>query len=148
MLAGQDPTGWYDQVAALVVAAGFTLQRKDCSPANGTTNFTTRQVTVRPDLSPAHAVKTLTHVPLGHVLLHEDTERTLMDRARTEVEAESIAYLVCATLGIDTEDYSFPYLARWSQGDIDLIRATAERPISCARRILTELGLAVTDPAA
>ena len=71
-----------------------------------------------------------------------------MDRARTEVEAESIAYLVCATLGIDTEDYSFPYLARWSHGDTELMQATAERAISCARRILTDLGVAVADRAA
>ena len=147
MLTGQDPTGWYDQVAALVVAAGFTLQRQDCSPANGTTNFTTRQVTVHPDLSPAQAVKTLTH-EVGHVLLHDDTERTVTDRARTEVEAESVAYLVCATLGIDSDDYSFPYLARWSHGDVELIRATAERAMSCARRILTDLGMAVTNRAA
>lgn len=148
LLAGQDNAGWYDQLAALVATAGFTLGRKDCAPANGTTNFTTRQVTIRPDLSPAQAVKTLTHVPLGHVLLHDDTERNLVDRARVEVEAESTAYLVCATLGIATDDYSFPYLARWSQGDTELIQATAERAISCARRILTDLGLAVTNRAA
>ena len=86
--------------------------------------------------------------PVDHVLLHDDGERTALDRARVEVEAESTAYLVCATLGIDTDDYSFPYLARWSQGDTELIQATAERAISCARRILTDLGLAVTDRAA
>ncbi|MFN0026962.1 MAG: ArdC-like ssDNA-binding domain-containing protein [Acidimicrobiales bacterium] len=147
MLTGQDPTGWYDRVASLVATAGFTLQRKDCSPANGTTNFTTRQVTVRPDLSPAGAVKTLAH-ELGHVLLHDDAERTALDRARFEVEAESVAYLVCATVGIDTDDYSFPYLARWSGGDLELIRTTAARAMGCARQILTDLGLAVADQAA
>ncbi len=47
-----------------------------------------------------------------------------------------------ATLGIDTDDYSFPYLPRWSHGDLKLIRTTAARAISCARRILTDLGLA------
>ena len=72
----------------------------------------------------------------------------MTDRARTEVEAESVAYLVCATLGIDSDDYSFPYLARWSHGDVELIRATAERAMSCARRILTDLGMAVTNRAA
>ena len=147
LLAGEDNAGWYDRLAPLVATAGFTLGRKDCAPANGTTNFTTRQVTIRPDLSPAQAVKTLTH-ELGHVLLHDDAERTALDRARMEVEAESTAYLICATLGIDTDNYSFPYLARWSQGDTELIQATAERAISCARRILTDLGLAVTNRAA
>ncbi|MFN0029838.1 MAG: ArdC-like ssDNA-binding domain-containing protein [Acidimicrobiales bacterium] len=147
MLAGQDPTGWYEQVAVLVTTSGFTVRRADCSPANGTTNFTTRQVTVRADLSPVQAVKTLTH-ELGHVLLHDDTDRTAPDRARFEVEAESVAYLVCATLGIDTDDYSFPYLARWSGSDLELIRTTAARALGCARRILTDLGLAAADQAA
>ena len=82
------------------------------------------------------------------MLLHDGAERNSVDRARAEVEAESTAYLVCATLGIDTEDYSFPYLARWSHGDLELIRATADRAMSCARRILTDLGLAVTNRAA
>ena len=144
---GRRAVRWYDQLAPLVATAGFTLWRKDCAPANGTTNFTTRQVTVRPDLSPVQGVKTFTH-ELGDVLLHDDAERTVVDRARVEVEAESTAYLVCATLGIDTDNYSFPYLARWSQGDTELIQATAERAISCARRILTDLGLTVTDRAA
>ena len=47
-----------------------------------------------------------------------------------------------ATFGIDTDDYSFLYLARWSHGDLELIRTTAARAIICARRILTDLGLA------
>ena len=85
---------------------------------------------------------------LGHVLLHDDTERTALDRARAEVEAESTAYLVCATLGIETDDYSFPYLARWAQGDLELIRTTAERAISCTRRILTDLGMTIAERAA
>ena len=29
-------------------------------------------------------------------------------------EAESVAYVVCSHYGIDTSDYSFPYLASWS----------------------------------
>lgn len=33
-----------------------------------------------------------------------------------EVEAESIAYVVCQHFGLDTSDYSFGYLAGWSSG--------------------------------
>lgn len=32
------------------------------------------------------------------------------------MEAESIAYTVCQHYGIDTSDYSFAYVASWSQG--------------------------------
>lgn len=33
-----------------------------------------------------------------------------------EVEAENVAYIVCQHYGIDTSDYSFAYVATWSQG--------------------------------
>lgn len=38
-------------------------------------------------------------------------EKTAADR---EIEAESIAFLVCAHYGIATDDYSFPYVGSWS----------------------------------
>ena len=31
-------------------------------------------------------------------------------------EAESIAYVVCQYLGLDTSDYSFAYVAGWGSG--------------------------------
>ena len=41
-----------------------------------------------------------------------------------------------SSVGIVSDDYSFTYLAHWSNGDTDLIRTTTERVITCARRIL------------
>ena len=38
------------------------------------------------------------------------------DRRTREVEAESIAYVVCQHFGVDTSDYSFGYIAGWSNG--------------------------------
>ena len=55
------------------------------------------------------------------------------------MEAESIAYLVCSAAGLDTDGYSFPYVASWSGGDVDAVRATAERCLATARRILDAL---------
>ena len=60
-------------------------------------------------------------------------------RPRMEVEAESVAYLVCAHTGIDTAQYTIPYVAHWSSGDIELVQATAERVIDTARRITDTL---------
>ncbi|MFZ2134098.1 MAG: hypothetical protein WAV19_13440, partial [Blautia wexlerae] len=48
-------------------------------------------------------------------------------------EAESIAYTVCQYFGLDTSDYSFPYIAGWSDNlkmwelrtFMDAIRRTA-----------------------
>ena len=63
----------------------------------------------------------------------------MVSRGQCEVEAESVAYLVCAQLGIDADDYSLPYVARWVDGDIELIRETAERVVAVARSILNGL---------
>lgn len=136
LLTGDAPTAAWAMLAAHITDAGFSLERGDCHGANGYTNHTTRTVRVRDDVDDAQAVKTLAH-ELGHVLLHDNTDRTSDDRPRMEIEAESVAYLVCHQLGIASDDYSFAYLARWSNGDTNLIRTTAERAITCASRILT-----------
>ena len=126
------------QVVPLTEVSSFIPPEMD---ANGQTNYLTRTVTVRADLPLLQAVKTVAH-ELGHVFLHADAGRKFLDRSRIEVEAESVAYLICHGLGINSDGYSFPYLARWCRGDVDLIRATAGRAISCARSILTDLGMA------
>ena len=62
-------------------------------------------------------------------------------RGIKEVEAESIAFIVADTLGIDTSTYSFPYVAHWASGigDLTAVQATAERVITHARKILNGL---------
>ncbi len=132
LLTGDAPADAWGMLATHITNAGFTLQRGDCDGANGYTNHATRTVRVRDDVDDTQAVKTLAH-ELGHVLLHANADH----RPRMEIEAESVAYLVCHQLGIVSDDYSFAYLARWSNGDTSLIRTTAERAITCARRILT-----------
>ncbi|MGH8971633.1 MAG: hypothetical protein ACRD0C_00305 [Acidimicrobiia bacterium] len=82
---------------------------------------------------------------LAHVLLHDGTENRTGCRGRAEVEAESVAYLVCAAARLDTDGYTFPYVASWAEGDSDRVRATADAAIGCARRILAGAGLAATD---
>lgn len=56
-----------------------------------------------------------------------------------EVEAESIAYLVTTAAGMHCDSYSVPYVAGWSGGDCDVLRATASRVLTTARTITTEL---------
>ena len=59
-------------------------------------------------------------------------------RSAKEVQAESVAYTVCKHYGIDTSDYSFGYVAGWSEGkempelkaSLDTIRETASKLIT------------------
>jgi hypothetical protein len=73
LLDGEAPEGLWDALAHQVGEAGFSLERGDCGGANGRTNYLTRTVTVRADVEPAQAVKTLAH-ELAHVWLHDPDE--------------------------------------------------------------------------
>lgn len=142
LLDGVDPpVEVWDAVAAQIAAAGFTLERGPLDGPDGpkgTTNYTTRVVTVRDDLSPVQSLKTGLH-ELAHCLRHTPEQRGAMTRDRIEVEAESIAYVVMDTLGIDSAEYSIPYVANWAGADVDLVRSTAERVLTTARTIVGDL---------
>jgi hypothetical protein len=141
VLTGDAPDGITEQVTALIESLGFTVTTGDCGPANGITSWLTHKVTIRADLEPAARLKTLLH-ETGHVLAH-DPELDLEPSCRgiKEVEAESIAFIVAHTIGLDTSAYSFPYVAHWASGvgDLDAVKATTERVIKHARTILDHL---------
>lgn len=179
LLAGQAPPGLWDALAAQVAARGFTVRRGNCGlGVNGLTHYRDRTVTVRADVDDAQAVKTLAH-ELGHVLLHDPTgpaalahrsPRTVsaalsvmpagltsaaVCRGRLEVEAESVAYLVAASHGLDTGSYTFAYVAGWAAtsgpagaaAPDQIVRATADRVLATARMVLAACAPAAGDGA-
>jgi hypothetical protein len=149
-LDGPAPDLLRHQLAALIRAEGFRFTRGPMpighDTSNGVTNFAARTVTVRPDLSPAQAAKTTAH-ELAHVLLHLPGTHDL-DRPRMEIEAESVSYIVLGAHHVTADAYSFGYVAGWSAGNLDLVRSTSERVLSCTRTVLDRLGLPALDPAA
>lgn len=95
-----------------------------------------KEIVVKEDMSESQTIKTLIH-EIAHAKLHdrEVLEQTgeEKDQRTKEIEAESIAYTVCQYFGLDTSDYSFPYIAGWSDNlkmwelrtFMDAIRRTA-----------------------
>lgn len=135
LLNGSAPEGLWDALVAQATEAGYTVVRTRRGSANGYCDFLAKEIGVRPDVSDLQAVKTLVH-EVGHALLHEDGAES---RAIAEVEVESTAFVVLDALGLNSEGYSFPYIARWAGGGIELIRSTAERAVTCAKSILEGL---------
>ena len=136
LLTGDAPPALWFGLAGQVTAAGFQLERGDCGPANGITDHAAHTVTVRPDLSPAQAAKTLAH-ELAHVLLHEPADRPAgLDRAAAEVEAESVAYVITQAHGLVSDEYTVPYVAGWAGGDPVRLEQTATRVLACAKTVL------------
>ncbi|ACB54115.1 hypothetical protein cce_4767 [Crocosphaera subtropica ATCC 51142] len=90
--------------------------------ANGCCRYDTTtgnpiEITVDPLLPPLHQAKTLAH-EIAHSLLHSRKQYdSHIPRSMAELEAESTAFLILKHFGLDSGDYSFPYVACWQEGE-------------------------------
>jgi antirestriction protein ArdC len=114
---------------------GFSVQRPEDfrGPVNGETSFELKQIRLNPDRSTDQQAKTLAH-ELGHVTAHHETVNYSAERARCELEAESVAYVVLAHNGLDSAEYSFGYVAHWS--DAKAIRESVGTILEASGEIL------------
>jgi len=91
--------------------------------SNGYYNPITDAIALRKNMSSLQTFKTLIH-ETAHSILHNKNCKDY-SRRECEVQAESVAYVVSATLGIDVSDYSFGYIASWSEGkDLKELRSS------------------------
>lgn len=98
--------------------------------AKGYYHQTEKYIAIQEDMSNLQTMKTGVH-EVSHALLHDrevmDAEGILKDRTTKEVEAESIAYIVCNHFGLDTSEYSFTYIASWCESkDMKALRASMD----------------------
>ena len=104
--------------------------------ANGYYHNADKEIVIKKGLSESQTLKTAIHETV-HAKLHDkeimESLGVEKDRLTKEVEAESVAYCVCSSFGLDASDYSFPYIAGWSssremkemKASMDVIRKTA-----------------------
>ena len=144
-LTGDDPTGIYTRMHEHLTGLGWSITRERIP--GGTNGYTTTDGTCRivvdADLTPAQAAKTLLH-EAAHVALHVGTLATGEDeqhRGLAECEAESVAYVLASMAGLETTGYSVGYIATWTHGNTDLIRATAANVLAAVGQLAT----AITD---
>ena len=86
--------------------------------AKGYYSQTEKRIAIQEGMSEVQTVKTVLH-EMAHQKLHAKEVVAKSDdksRRSKEVEAESVAFVVCQHYGIDTSDYSFGYVAGWSAG--------------------------------
>ena len=100
-----------------------------CDPVN-------KKIAIKTGMSELQNIKTAIH-EITHADLHAGLGNLSFDerkdRRTKEVEAESVAFVVCSHYGIDTSDYSFAYVASWSsdkelnvlKGSLDTIQKQA-----------------------
>lgn len=141
-LTGDQSGDTYEHLVAIARDLGFDVEFAELDgEANGYCNHLTRQIRVEARNDRRQQVKTLVH-ELGHAILHEPGEGRPDSRPVMELEAESVAYVVCQHLGIETADYSFGYVASWAGGGDkarDAIKASGSRIQRAADQILTAI---------
>lgn len=112
--------------------------------AKGWCNFTQEKIVIKEGMSEAQTLKTAFH-ETAHARIHAgDTDKS---REQKEVEAESIAYVVCNHFGLDTSDYTFGYVATWAgRQDINLLKQSLQTISQTAKAIITDVERAMEEP--
>ncbi len=138
LLDGGDTTDTYSRLVDVATGIGFTVEDADFADArNGDCTHDLHRIRVAAARSDLQRVKTLVH-EIAHAMLHEQFD----SRPIAELEAESIAYIVCANLGIDSGDYTFGYVSNWAGGGdeaVTAIKALGSRVQKTADSILEQM---------
>lgn len=109
-----------------------------------------KEIVIQSGMGELQTMKTAVH-EASHAILHDrDRMREqgiLKDQMTIECESESIAFTVLSHFGLDTSEYSFPYIAGWSSGrdmkevksSLDTIRKTAREMIDGMTEVMRPL---------
>jgi DNA primase len=145
------PALW-DPLTWLARREGFAVERGDCGAAPGVTNWSDHRIRIRPGLDRQVEAPALIH-ELGHVLAHGHLAvvpggSTAGCRGTRKIEADSIAFVVAAWLGMDGATCSWPPAAVWAGSDArarpqETIRAVGTRIAAAATAITAHLSTAL-----
>lgn len=126
------------------IPVGFEKLRPEL---HGYYSVTDKSIVLAEGMSELQTLKTFIH-EIAHSMLHgKEGEEHYIDRSTKEVQAESVAYTVCQHYGLDTSDYSFGYIAGWSQtkgldelkDSLSVIHKTAQTIIDCVDKKVMEI---------
>lgn len=107
--------------------------------ARGYYSDTEKIIVIQDGMTERQSVKTLVH-EIAHAMLHtkEKLQEHKKDRKQKELEAESVAYVVCEHFGFYSEDYSFPYIVGWGgTGFQDILKESMTVIQKTADKIIT-----------
>lgn len=143
---------------ALINTAPVPIDFKNFdSEAKGYFSPTNEEIVVQSGMSELQTLKTVIH-ETAHSLLHnipklnEFKEKGIeFSREDKETQAESVAFIVAYHYGLDTSEYSFPYVATWVENpetihkNMDLIQKTADYVITEMDKNLEQQKMISTD---
>ena len=109
----------------------------------GVCDYEGRHIAINEGMSQLQNIKTAIH-EIAHAKLHNTGGDVLTqdrpDRRTREVQAESVAYVVCQHFGLDTSEYSFAYAAEWSSGkELPELKSSLETIQAAAKELITQI---------
>lgn len=145
-LSEEPPEGFVEDLEAAVEHAGYSVSYEPVpGSTEGFTEPSTKRVVVDSSLSPGSRASVLAH-ELGHIAAGhvDETEHYHTgaggQRGAMEVEAESIAHVLCRSAGMTTPaTTSAPYVAGWAQTAAapDVVAASAKKVSSTVKGLLS-----------
>jgi N-terminal domain of anti-restriction factor ArdC len=117
----------------LAAELGYTVQRRALDgPADGWCDARKHEIVINDELPGNAQVRVLVH-EIAHAL---GVGYGDYGRRRAEVLVDTVTFIVCGAVGLDTSGSSVPYVAGWGEsGELDAIRGYAETIDKLARRI-------------
>lgn len=93
------------------------------------------KIVLNMELEDMQQAKTLIH-EYAHSILHKKTDK---DPDQREIEAESLAFVLCDHFGIDTSEYSFGYIAGYAAEDQERLKPILASIQSTAHEMIEKL---------
>jgi hypothetical protein len=123
---------------------GYSVARRPLDgPADGWCDSQKREIVINDELPANAQVRVLVH-EIAHAL---GVGYSDYGRRRAEVLVDTVTFIVCGAVGLDTSGSSVPYVAGWGEsGELDAIRGYAQTIDEIARRIEDSLRHESEDP--
>lgn len=128
-----DPSRYQEILGNFISANGITLEYSDTMHSDGCSSG--GKITIRSGLSPAQDFSVKVH-ELAHEFLHHSGEK--LTKNQKETEAEAVAYVVCQSIGLDTNTAFSDYIQLY-KGDKETLISSIQRIKDISGRILDGL---------
>jgi hypothetical protein len=122
-----------DPLQLLAAELGYTVSARTLEgSADGWCDGNSHEIVVNDALAANARVRVLVH-EIAHAL---GVGYEAYGRRRAEVLVDTVTFVVCGSVGLDTSGSSVPYVAGWGEsGELEAIRGFAETIDTLARRI-------------
>lgn len=139
-------TGSSDEILAFIdsvknictIPIDYHSPSKDAVLAGGAKGYYSiaeDRIVLNMELEDMQIAKTLIH-EYSHSILHKKTDK---DSDQREIEAESLAFVLCDHFGIDTSDHSFGYIASYAAQDEAKLKTILSNIQSTAHEMIDKL---------